>query len=126
MKYFSYFLQYLFTTISFLIFKILGPNLSSNLSGKIFQIIGPFFRSKKIIDSNIKKAFPDIDPKNLKKLVNLMWNNYGRVFAEFMFMKEFRYGKLVNKIEIDGENILNEIKSSNQQAIFISGHLSNF
>ena len=93
MKYFSYFLQYLFTTISFLIFKILGPNLSSNLSGKIFQIIGPFFRSKKIIDSNIKKAFPDIDPKNLKKLVNLMWNNYGRVFAEFMFMKEFRYGK---------------------------------
>ena len=126
MKYFSYFLQYLFTTISFLIFKILGPNLSSNLSGKIFQIIGPFFRSKKIIDSNIKKAFPDIDSKNLKKLVNLMWNNYGRVFAEFMFMKEFRYGKLVNKIEIDGENILNEIKSSNQQAIFISGHLSNF
>ena len=126
MKYFSYFLQYLFTTISFLIFKILGPNLSSNLSGKIFQIIGPFFRSKKIIDSNIKKAFPDIDPNNLKKLVNLMWNNYGRVFAEFMFMKEFRYGKLVNKIEIDGKNILNEIKSSNQQAIFISGHLSNF
>tara|TARA_B100000683_G_scaffold256717_1_gene277522 strand:+ start:1 stop:648 length:648 start_codon:yes stop_codon:yes gene_type:complete len=55
-----------------------------------------------------------------------MWNNYGRVFAEYVFIKDFRNGKLSSKIRIDGEEIINEIKKSNQQVIFISGHLSNF
>ena len=60
MKYIKYFIQFFFTILSFFIFKILGPNLSSNLSGKIFEIIGPFFRPKQIIHSNIKKGIPDI------------------------------------------------------------------
>ena len=55
-----------------------------------------------------------------------MWNNYGKVFAEFMFMHEFRSGKLSKNIEIVGQNILENIKSNNKQVIFISGHFSNF
>mgnify|MGYP001444621646 CR=1 FL=1 len=55
MKNFKYFIQFCLTIFSFLIFKILGPNLSSKLSGKIFELIGPFFRSRQIIHSNIKK-----------------------------------------------------------------------
>ncbi len=55
-----------------------------------------------------------------------MWDNYGRVFAEFMFIKEFRFGELGKKIEVEGQDILNDIKSSNKQVIFVSGHLSNF
>ena len=90
MKYIKYFLQFIFAIISFLIFKILGPHKSSNLSGKIFEIIGPFFRSKKIISSNIRRAIIDIDKNNLDKITKLMWNNYGRVFAEYMFIKDFR------------------------------------
>tara|TARA_B100001057_G_scaffold413024_1_gene429450 strand:+ start:3326 stop:4186 length:861 start_codon:yes stop_codon:yes gene_type:complete len=126
MKYIKYFLQFIFAIISFLIFKILGPHKSSNLSGKIFEIIGPFFRSKKIISSNIRRAIIDIDKNNLDKITKLMWNNYGRVFAEYMFIKDFRYGQLANKIEMDGHYILDEIKKSNKQVVFISGHFSNF
>ena len=126
MKYFKYFFQFLFVISCFLIFKILGPNLSSRVSGKIFEIIGPFFRSKKIILSNIKKAFPANDSKHSDTLTKIMWNNYGRVFAEYMFMKDFRSGKLQQNIEIEGQNILEEIKNTNNQVVFISGHFSNF
>ncbi len=126
MKYIKYFLQFILIIFSFLIFKILGPKISSYISGKIFEIIGPYFRSEKIIHSNIKKAFPEISLKDLNKLTNSMWNNYGRVFAEYVFIKDFRNGKLSSKIKIDGEEIIDEIKKSNQQVIFISGHLSNF
>ena len=126
MKYIKYFVQFLFATSCFIIFKILGPRLSSNLGGKIFEIIGPFFRSEKIINSNIKKALPDINFKNLKKIKRLMWNNYGRTFAEYMFIKEFRNGKISKNIEIDGQEILEKIKKENSQVIFISGHFSNF
>ena len=126
MKYIKYFVQFLFAISCFIIFKILGPRLSSNLGGKIFEIIGPFFRSEKIINSNIKKALPDINFKNLKKIKRLMWNNYGRTFAEYMFIKEFRNGKISKNIEIDGQEILEKIKKENSQVIFISGHFSNF
>jgi len=126
MKHIKYFIQFILTILSFIIFKILGPDLSSSISGKIFEKIGPFFRSKKIINANIKRAFPNIDQKNLIKINNLMWNNYGRVFAEFMFIKDFRYGKLAKNIEIEGQDILDDIKKNNKQVVFISGHLSNF
>ena len=126
MKYFKYFFQFLFVILCFLIFKILGPNLSSRVSGKIFETIGPFFRPKKIILSNIKKAFPENDSKHSDTLTKIMWNNYGRVFAEYMFMKDFRFGKLQQNIKIEGQNILEEIKNTNNQVVFISGHFSNF
>ena len=126
MKYIKYFIQFFFTIFTFIIFKILGPNLSSNLGGKIFQLIGPFFRSKQLIHSNIKKGIPNIDSENLKKISRLMWNNYGRLFAEYVFIKDFRYGQLAEKINIEGYEILDQIKKSNKQVIFVSGHFSNF
>jgi KDO2-lipid IV(A) lauroyltransferase len=126
MKYIKYFLQFLLTIFSFFIFKILGPNISSGISGKIFELIGPFFRSKQIIHANIRRAIPQIDSKNLENITKMMWNNYGRLFAEYMFIKDFRLGKLGRKIHIEGQEILNEIKESKKQVIFVSGHFSNF
>ena len=126
MKYIKYFFQFLIAIVSFIIFKILGVNNSSNLSGKIFEFIGPYFRSKKLIYSNISKAYPNADEKELKKITKSMWNNYGRVFSEYMFIKDFRSGKLSDKIEIVGKEYLDEIKNLNKQVVFISGHFSNF
>ena len=126
MKYIKYFTQFLFAILSFLIFKILGPSLSSKLSGQIFRLIGPFFRPKKIIHANIKRGIPNISLEKLDRITSLMWINYGNVFAEFMFLKNFRYGKLSSKVEVEGQNILDEIKKSNKQVIFISGHFCNF
>ena len=126
MKIIKYFFQFIFIIIFFSLFKILGLKFSSALGGKIFEIIGPLFRSKKLIHSNIKKAFPDINLKNLNRMTKLMWNNYGRVFAEYMFIKDFRLDKSVSKIKIEGQEILNKIKTEGKPVVFVSGHLSNF
>ena len=126
MRNLKYFFQFILIIFSFSIFKIIGIKNASSLSGKIFEIIGPYFRSKKTIDTNIKKAFPNIENENLNKLKKSMWNNYGRVFAEYMFMKNFRTGNLKSKIKIEGEEILNDIKMLKKQVVFVSGHFSNF
>ena len=55
-----------------------------------------------------------------------MWNNYGRIFAEYIFIKDFREGKLSSNIKVNGKEILDKIVNSNQQVVFVSGHLSNF
>ena len=126
MKIVKYFFQFLFFVIFFFLFKILGFKISSAIGGKLFEIIGPIFRSKKLIDTNIKKALPNINSEDLKKITRLMWNNYGRIFAEYVFIKSFRNGKLNSRISIEGQDILEEIKKLNQQVVFISGHFSNF
>ena len=126
MKLIKYFFQFLFIIFFFSLFKIFGFKISSKIGGKLFEIIGPIFRSKKLIHTNIKKAFPKNNPVEIKKLTKLMWNNYGRVFAEYMFIKDFRFEKIDSKIEIIGQEVLDEIKKSNKPVVFISGHFSNF
>ena len=126
MKRIIYFFQFLVAIFTFVLFKVLGVKLSSKIGGIIFEIIGPYFRSKKLIHSNIKKAFPDIDQLKLNRITKMMWNNYGRVFAEYMFIRDFRFGKLASNIEVQGQEVLEDIKINNKQVIFISGHLSNF
>jgi len=126
MKIIKYFLQFLFIIIFFSLFKILGLNVSSALGGKLFEKIGPLFRSKKLIHSNLKKAFPDISLDHLNRITKMMWNNYGRVFAEYMFIKKFREDKSNKNIIIEGQEILEDIKKKNKSVVFISGHLSNF
>ena len=126
MKLIKYFFQFLFIIFFFSLFKIFGFKISSKIGGKLFEIIGPIFRSKKLIHTNIKKAFPKNNSVEIKKLTKLMWNNYGRVFAEYMFIKDFRFEKIDSKIEIIGQEVLDEIKKSNKPVVFISGHFSNF
>ena len=104
MKYFKYFIEFLLTIISFVMFKVLGADLSSKFCGKIFQIIGPFFRPRKIIHSNIIRAFPNIDKNNLqqtgknKDILDLgdftnKWKSFGW-----------------NTYEVDGHNINDLLK----------------
>jgi len=126
MKIVKYFFQFLFFIFFFFLFKIFGFKISSLIGGKLFETIGPIFRSKELISSNIKKAIPNINSKDLKKISRLMWNNYGRIFAEYVFIKSFRSGKLNTRISVQGQDILDKIKKNNQQVVFISGHFSNF
>ena len=126
MKYIKYFLQFSFVVIFFSIFRILGPTVSSNLGGKLFEIIGPIFRSKNIIKKNLQIAMNNISNQEINKTSKLMWNNYGRVFAEYMFIKDFRFNRLSSNIQVEGQDILENLKKNNKSAVFISGHFANF
>ena len=126
MKSIKYFIQFLIILILFLIFKILGLNFASYLSGKIISLIGPIFRSKNLIKSNILKALPNLSKNDVEKITKKMWTNYGRILAEYIFIKDFRMSKLENNIQIKGQEILEEIKKNNESVIFVSGHFNNF
>ncbi len=55
-----------------------------------------------------------------------MWNNYGRTFAEYAFIKEFKNGKLENNFKIEGIEILHKIIDEKKPVLFLSGHFANF
>ena len=127
MKKIKYFLQFICVIFFFVIFKILGLKLASIISSNIFILFGPIFRSNKIVFSNLKIAFPNIDENQKKQILKKMWFNYGKIFAEYMFIKDFRHNeKYSAKISIENKDIIEKIKKDNEQVIFISGHFNNF
>ena len=127
MKQVKYFLQFVVISCLFLVFKLLGIKISLLISGFIFKNIGPLFKSKSVVSSNLSIVFPKLTNDQRKELVNKMWVNYGKIFAEYVFLKKFRnttsYQK---KIIIENQEILEKIKIQNKPVIFISGHFNNF
>jgi KDO2-lipid IV(A) lauroyltransferase len=105
---------------------ILGLKFSRILASKLFSILGPFFRSKKIIEQNISFAFHESDKEFKKNIINNMWKSYGKILAEYVFMKYFRKIKSEKFLKIKGQEILEEIKQSKEPVIFVSGHFDNF
>ncbi len=127
MKQIKYFFQFIIIIFLFIIYKILGLKISQVLSSFILKQIGPLFRSKKIIETNLSIAFPKLNQIQKNKIINSMWANYGKIFAEYMFIKKFRISsKFSNKITIENQNELEKIKLQKKPVIFISGHFNNF
>ena len=126
MKLIKYFIQFLIITTLLLIFKILGLKIASFISSKITSFFGPFFRSKNLIKSNVLKALPNINQNEIEMMSNNMWGNYGRILAEYVFIKDFRKSKFNNRIKVDGQDILERIKKNDEPVIFVSGHFNNF
>jgi KDO2-lipid IV(A) lauroyltransferase len=122
----KYFLQFFIILIFFIIFKVIGLKFASNISSKIFTLIGPFFRSKRLIKENIQKAIPDLQSSEIEKIISNMWSNYGRILSEYVFIKEFRESKSKSVFYVEGQEILDEIKKNGEPVIFVSGHFNNF
>ena len=126
MKNFKYFIQYILIIFLLLLFKIIGHKYSLIISSKLFSFIGPFFRSKKIIYSNLTNVFPNLHELEKNRITRAMWGNYGKILAEYIFIKNFRDSKLQHNIIVDGQEILEKIKENKKPVIFISGHFNNF
>ena len=127
MKIIKYFFEFVSLISLFIIFKVIGLKNASNLGSVLVRCIGPFFRSKKIIEKNIKIGLGDIDQKKEKEIVNGMWSNIGRTLAEYVFLKDFKFNSTsFNHIKITGTKYLDEIKKSDKPVVFFSGHFANF
>ena len=122
-KIIKYLLQSIIIYFFFIIGKVIGIKLSRNLFGYLFKNFGPLFKSKKVIKKNLEnlKNFTEDEKKNI---IIKMWESYGIVFIEYIFLKKFRREK--DLINIEGKEILDDIIKSGKSAIFVSGHFSNF
>tara|TARA_A100001388_G_scaffold184598_1_gene138539 strand:+ start:711 stop:1574 length:864 start_codon:yes stop_codon:yes gene_type:complete len=126
MKVIKHFLEFFFISILFFIFKIIGYKNASNLGEKIGKSFGPLFRSSLKVKKNLENSNIGNSNEEREKIVKDMWGNYGRIFADYMYIKNFRNENLFKNIEVVGENILEEIKNEKEPVIFISGHFNNF
>jgi len=123
-KFIKYFIQAVFVYFFFIIIKIIGLNLSRKFFSLIFKILGPSIKSEQIINNNLEK-FLGIQNNDIKKKIKIeMWNNYGKTFVEYIYLKKFK--NMTTHIDIKGLEILDKIKKNKKPVIFVSGHFANF
>ena len=125
MKKVRYFIEYIIISTLFVFFELIGYQKSSNIGAKIGKVFGPIFRSKNIIKKNLENAGIK-DEICQKKIIEEMWENYGRILAEYPFLKKFKTNEFKNYITIEGQENLSDIKFKNKKAVFVSGHFNNF
>ena len=63
---------------------------------------------------------------NYNKIASNVFGNYGRICAEYIYLKNFRNDKLEKYISIEGWEHLENIRKNKQPVVFVSGHFSNF
>jgi KDO2-lipid IV(A) lauroyltransferase len=125
MKKIIYFIEFLLVKFLLIICEIIGYKLASNFGFFIGKNFGNFFRKKKSIIENLYKSKIVIKISD-NQFANNVLGNYGRILAEYPFLKDFRKNKLEQFIKIDGIENLNKIKNNNKPVVFISGHFNNF
>jgi KDO2-lipid IV(A) lauroyltransferase len=126
MKKVKYFIEFIFVICFFFIFRIIGSKNASNLGEIIGKKFGPLFRSNITILKNLENSKIGLSEKDRKNIINNMWGNYGRIFAEYIFIKKYRQDINTKNIEVIGQEILEKIKLDKEPVIFVSGHFNNF
>ena len=63
--------------------RYFDPIKTANLFGRILRTIGPLTREQKIGRANLTAAFPEKSPEEIEIILAGVWDNLGRLGAEF-------------------------------------------
>ena len=97
MKSLRYFFEYIIIKFLFFIFSLLGYSRASNIGEKIGKLFGPLIRDNKKIFHNLEECNIGNNDHDRTVIVSEMWGNYGRILAEYPFIKHFRNRNKVEK-----------------------------
>jgi KDO2-lipid IV(A) lauroyltransferase len=101
---------------------LLSPATASNIGASVGRFIGPKLAASRKADRNIARAMPELDEVQRKKIIKDMWENLGRVIAEYPHLEKLAQ----NHTEIINTDILTPILEKNAGLIFIGAHLGNW
>ena len=124
MKRVRYFFEYLFLLLMTGIFLILPWKKASNLGGKIGRWVGPKLAASRKARRHISRAFPDKSAEDVEEILLGMWDNLGRVMAEYPHLK--RISKDSITYTPDSKKIIQSLIDDDKPAILVSAHFSNW
>lgn len=106
----------------FTLFRIMPLDIASALGGTITRTIGPHLAASRKADRNLQNAMPELDTSERRKIIAGMWENLGRVFAEYPHLRQIAKKRVI----IENEDVFLKLKELPSGVIFISAHLGNW
>ena len=104
----------------------------SNFLGRLMRVVGPWLPEHKVGRANLKAAFPDKSAQEVDAILAGVWENLGRVGAEFahldrMTVLDFERGGAADIVydRIPYERFL-AVRDSGKPTIGFTAHLANW
>ncbi len=108
-----------------LVFRMLPTDAASNVGGFLARTIGPRLSITRRALKNLRLVYPERSEEDLAEIVRGMWDNIGRVVAEYPHL-----GWIANprsgRVEIIGLERLLSVRNAKSAAVLVSGHLANW
>ena len=112
--------------------RYFDPNKTANLFGRILRLIGPMTREQKIGRANLTAAFPEKSPQEIKTVLAGVWDNLGRIGAEFAHLDHIwdydpdRPEKSRIEFSARSEELFDQIRDDGKPALIFACHLGNW
>lgn len=95
-----------------------------SLIGEITYLIVP--KRKKITLQNLSRCFKDKDQKNLKKIARSTYRNIGKSLTEYILFPKLNKKKILNLVEIQGEELFDSALKEKKGAVLVTGHFGSW
>lgn len=95
-------------------------------ASKFFYQVGRYTKASTTARRNIKKTWPHLSDQEIEAIVKGVWDNAGRLIAEYSNPESFRGKEGKKRIEVIGlENFL-KLRDDGKPGIIFSGHIGNW
>jgi Kdo2-lipid IVA lauroyltransferase/acyltransferase len=112
--------------------RYFDPTKTANRFGRIARWIGPMLREQRIGRANLTAAFPEKSPEEIETILAGVWDNLGRIGAEFAHLDHIwdydpEHPQL-SRIEFDARSaeLFNQLRDDGKPALIFASHLGNW
>jgi Kdo2-lipid IVA lauroyltransferase/acyltransferase len=119
-------LEALAAALAFGAFGALPIDWASALGGVLGRLIGPFLGISGQARRNLKRALPELSDPEISRVVAGMWDNLGRVAAEYPHLREMRVFEPGGRVETHGFEHMDRAVATGRRMIIFSGHIANW
>jgi KDO2-lipid IV(A) lauroyltransferase len=112
--------------------RYFDPIKTANLFGRVARFIGSKLREDRIGRENLKAAFPEKSPEEIETILTGVWDNLGRVGAEFAHLDHIwdydRDHPENSRVEIPPRTIelFDHLRDDGKPALIFASHLGNW
>jgi len=99
---------------------------ASAIAGALARTIGPRLGISRRARQNLRLALPDLADTQVEPIISGMWDNLGRVAAEYAHLDSYRVYEPGGRIEMVGAENIRRYGAPGERAIFFSGHFGNW
>jgi Kdo2-lipid IVA lauroyltransferase/acyltransferase len=110
----------------FACFRQLPVAWASGSAGWLARTIGPRLAISRRARQNLRRALSELGDERVARIVRGMWDNLGRVAAEYAHLGRYRAYEPAGRIEVVGVENIRRYAAPGQRAIFFSGHFGNW
>ena len=112
--------------------RLLNPNVMANVGGALLRTVGPWLPEHRVGRANLAAAFPEKSSAEIEEILRGVWDNLGRVGAEFAHIDRLwdydpsraHPGRILDSDET--EKIAIRLRDDGKPALVFAAHLANW